>query len=65
MSELSIDLIWELDKGEMNTGKYSNVHQVIFTSEHKIIPILLQIGEGVFRTLILNKHWQHLLAVVI
>ena len=37
MSELSIDLIWELDKGEMNTGKYSNVHQVIFTSEHKII----------------------------
>ncbi|MDA1283345.1 MAG: hypothetical protein O3C61_00260 [Proteobacteria bacterium] len=37
MSELSIDLIWELDKGEMNPGKYSNVHQVIFTPEHKII----------------------------
>ena len=37
MSEISIDLIWKLEKGEMAPGKYSNQHEIIFTSNTKII----------------------------
>ena len=37
MSKISIDLIWDLDKGEMSPGKYSNQHEIIFTPNMKII----------------------------
>ena len=37
MSKISIDLIWELNKGEMSPGKYSNQHEIIFTPNMKII----------------------------
>ena len=36
MSEISIDLIWNLDNGEMLPGKYSNQHEIIFTPDIKI-----------------------------
>jgi organic hydroperoxide reductase OsmC/OhrA len=36
MSEISIDLIWNLKDGEMSPGKYSNQHEIIFTPEIKI-----------------------------
>ena len=37
MSKISIDLIWNLNKGEMSPGKYSNQHEIIFTPNMKII----------------------------
>ena len=37
MSELSIELSWDLGDGEMAAGKFSNVHEIIFTPTHKII----------------------------
>ena len=37
MSEISIDLIWKLDSGEMSPGKYSNKHEIIFTPDVKIL----------------------------
>ena len=37
MSKISIDLIWNLSKGEMSPGKYSNQHEIIFTPNMKII----------------------------
>tara|TARA_B100001564_G_scaffold320581_1_gene298625 strand:+ start:1210 stop:1659 length:450 start_codon:yes stop_codon:yes gene_type:complete len=36
MAEISINLIWKLENGEMLPGKYSNKHQVIFTPNIKI-----------------------------
>ena len=36
MSDISIDLIWKLEKGEMSPGKYSNQHEIILTSNTKI-----------------------------
>ena len=36
MSEISIDLIWNLDNGKMLPGKYSNQHEIIFTPDIKI-----------------------------
>ena len=36
MSEISIDLIWNLDNGELLPGKYSNKHEIIFTPDIKI-----------------------------
>ena len=37
MSKISIDLIWNLNKGEMSPGKYSNQHEIIFTPNMKIV----------------------------
>ena len=37
MSKISIDLIWKLENGDMAPGKYSNQHEIIFTSNNKII----------------------------
>ena len=37
MSKISIDLIWKLNDGKMTPGKYSNQHEIIFTSNSKII----------------------------
>ncbi|MAV82222.1 MAG: osmotically inducible protein OsmC [Pelagibacteraceae bacterium] len=37
MSEISIDLIWKLNSGEMSPGKYSNQHEIIFTPDLKIL----------------------------
>ena len=37
MSELSIELSWDLGDGEMAAGKFSNAHEIIFTPSHKII----------------------------
>ena len=37
MSKISIDLIWKLENGDMSPGKYSNQHEIIFTSNNKII----------------------------
>jgi organic hydroperoxide reductase OsmC/OhrA len=36
MSEISINLNWKLDDGEMSPGKFSNQHEIIFTPEIKI-----------------------------
>ena len=32
MSEISIDLIWKLDNGVLSPGKYSNKHEIKFSS---------------------------------
>ena len=37
MSKISIDLIWKLDEGILAPGKYSNKHEIKFTSEKSII----------------------------
>ena len=37
MSKISIELTWNLNKGEMSPGKYSNQHEIIFTPNMKII----------------------------
>ncbi len=37
MSKITIDLLWELGKGEMTPGNYSNEHEIIFTPKNKII----------------------------
>ncbi|MAV56769.1 MAG: osmotically inducible protein OsmC [Candidatus Pelagibacter sp.] len=37
MSKISIDLIWKLENGAMSPGKYSNQHEIIFTSNTKIV----------------------------
>ena len=37
MSEISIDLIWNLDGGKMSPGNYSNQHKIIFTPNISII----------------------------
>ena len=36
MSEISIDLTWNLKNGEMLPGKYSNEHEIVFTPNFKI-----------------------------
>ena len=36
MSEISIDLVWELGDGEMTPENYSNVHKIIFTPKINI-----------------------------
>ena len=36
MSEISIDLVWELGDGEMTPDNYSNVHKIIFTPKINI-----------------------------
>ena len=36
MSEISIDLTWNLNNGEMLPGKYSNEHEIVFTPNFKI-----------------------------
>ena len=36
MSKITIDLLWELGKGEMTPGNYSNEHEIIFTPKNKI-----------------------------
>ena len=36
MSKISIDLIWKLQDGVMVPGKYSNEHEIKFTSNTKI-----------------------------
>jgi organic hydroperoxide reductase OsmC/OhrA len=37
MPNISISLIWKLNKGIMIPGKYSNQHEIIFTPKIKII----------------------------
>ena len=37
MSKISIDLIWKLENGELVPGKYSNQHEITFTSNTKIV----------------------------
>tara|TARA_B110000438_G_scaffold214954_1_gene207255 strand:- start:286 stop:735 length:450 start_codon:yes stop_codon:yes gene_type:complete len=37
MPNISISLIWKLNKGKMIPGKYSNQHEIIFTPKIKII----------------------------
>ncbi|OUX54090.1 MAG: osmotically inducible protein OsmC [Pelagibacteraceae bacterium TMED287] len=37
MSKIKIDLFWKLKKGELSPGKYSNEHEISFTTEKKII----------------------------
>ena len=37
MSEIFINLSWELGSGEMIPGKYSNQHEIIFTPNFKIV----------------------------
>ena len=37
MSKISIDLVWELGKGQMTPGNYSNQHEITFTPKIKII----------------------------
>ncbi len=36
MSEISIDLVWELGDGKMTPDNYSNVHKIIFTPKINI-----------------------------
>ena len=36
MSKISIDLIWKLENGVMDPGKYSNQHEITFTPNTKI-----------------------------
>ena len=37
MTEISINLIWKLENGEMSPGKYSNKHEIILTPNIRII----------------------------
>ena len=37
MSQISIDLVWKLENGELTPGKYSNQHEITFTKNTKII----------------------------
>ena len=37
MSKISIDLLWKIGKGMMTPGNYSNEHEIIFTTNNKII----------------------------
>ncbi len=37
MSKISINLIWNLEEGEMTPDNYSNKHQITFTPKIKII----------------------------
>ena len=37
MSRIKIDLFWEINDGELLPGKYSNQHEIIFTSDKRIL----------------------------
>ena len=37
MSKISIDLFWKIGEGIMTPGNYSNEHEIVFTTNNKII----------------------------
>ena len=46
MSKISIDLTWNIDKGVLTPGKYSNKHEIVFNSNNSIIGDSAPDGSG-------------------
>ena len=56
MSEISIDLIWKLDNGVLSPGKYSNKHEIKFSSNLVLVVTLPLIGLVIQLIAIQSKH---------
>ena len=65
MSELSIQLKWQLGEGELAQGKYSNKHEIAYNDQFQLTADAAPDWGAMWLTQTPSKHSQLLLVVAI